>query len=154
MKDEGDTGAQYMIMEHCRAMRVRSVITLDAEICEAAWPALKMRAVPDPIRLTPVYREDGGVGISEMRVEPALSTVQRMQTALGPDFVVDADMYQPAYRIGRKYISAEARPIKPATTRKIDPPPETRKPTAKRVKPGDHMKETPLVQRFSQLDLD
>lgn len=157
MTNEGDERTQFFIVDRCLSMKLREVMTLEAGICEKAWPALRVRYIQEALPLSSYAlseSDDIGSALVEFRFAPAMSTVQRMQQALGSDFVVDAASDRMGYWIGRKYISSEPAPVKPATTRVEQPAPRASKPTAKRVKPGDHMKETPLVQRFSQLDLD
>jgi hypothetical protein len=150
-----DTHLQQMLILRCHHLRVGEVTQLGADVCERAWPSTPETPIYEPIDPTAIWEADLALPTNfEVRVVPAQYTCQLMQTALGSDFVVDRAMYQMAYRVGRKENSSHFAPTKPATTRNAEPPPRASKPTPKRVKPGDHMKETPLVQRFSQLDLD
>jgi hypothetical protein len=153
MNSDGNENLQFYLIDCCRALKIGETVTLKGEVCEEAWPRLPSRCVPE--ELSYIQYEDFAAPVrAGVRVVPATLTPQRMKQALGPDFRVEATQYGMQYHVTRKNFSVEPSPAKPATTLVGTPPPPPRKPTAKRVKPGDHMKETPLVQRFSQLDLD
>jgi len=138
-----------MIEQACRNLGAGESLQLPRKFCEQTWPPIQPRTLNH-------YSLRSGIRCQDQTVliDYGETTEQLMQIEFGPSFTVKYLPDRESYGIARKNFSTEPNLTKLATSFIPDDDFDASYPLVEPVKPSEKMQETPLAQRFSNLDLD